>query len=248
MISPVIALEVTQVYTVDDVPTDILIQGIVTDKSSYAQGETAKITGHRDVAANCNNLEGVFILKDSNGVNLDTAQFPVGKAGWSTQFYEVRQDTSDLAVGTYTVESFWFCDDSFINEDGNKGSKFVESINFKVRSSGGIPPKETCNRLCDPGYKLVGDGSDCDCLPEWTPDDGRCEVGDVSADCDEKRVCPEDQLKLDGICVFPEDICEKDGGLNDCSGSNPLKYVNLGMYAVGILLVIGGGYLSFGKK
>lgn len=69
-----------------------------------------------------------------------------------------------------------------------------------------FPEHFVCNRACNPGYKLIrGDGG-CYCEPEWTDDNGECELGepDISNDCVQYLECPEGQELVEGVCINPD--------------------------------------------
>lgn len=250
--SLVIALDIRQIYTIETIDRGLFVQAfLITDsegnqKTSFKVGEIVTIAEGQLVDENCNLLTVALRLKrGSQTVNTFDKGF--GQAGYQTAFYEITQDTSALSTGTYTIETQFFCDGQKLNQAGRIDSSADPNIaTFKVISTTSPPPAPSCSKVCNTGQKLIDSNSaSCFCENQWTAGDGKCDLGEISADCDEQRICQAIQIKISGLCIDPSRICVEDGGTKDCSFQDDIELLNLGLYILSIVLIISGGFITF---
>lgn len=250
------SFEIRQIYTTDLGgglrPLAVAIQDKDgNNKRVFENGEDIFYSNGQDVFASCKSLTADFKLK-KGFKTLRSISNSFGTVGYQTAYFQVAISPNDYQNndGEYTIESLFYCDGFKLDPltgEINQDATWLKS-NFEVIDSQEEPPVNQCNRTCNAGEILINeDSSDCYCQIKWTPNDGICEIGDTSMDCDEQRTCRDGQVKLDGLCTERENICIKDGGTRNCTNDTDLSALSLMSFALGGILIVVGGFRRYGK-
>ena len=256
-------IQLKQVYTEDRPSQVIRPLTIVTDKTTYIQGEIAEVQDYQDINQFCGRIRVEFKLLSSFGSLKDTFVETLGRdMGYMTLFYKVDVKTSTLSPGTYKLESHWYCDGNKLGNDGytpdnpfdstSQPSKASIKVIAKTTPPADVPEEPSCLiRSCPLGTKLANENSDrCFCQDTWAEGDGKCDAGERSTSVDCQRVeCLANELLLEGSCIPESRICFESGGTKDCtppSQQDEKVKNNFTNPIVLFLLTIGIVFFSFG--